>query len=105
MAEGNIRHFQEAMMATKKIKVKQKDPSEVTKLQIITDAGGGAIQFSAHPKPEDRVKIPDGTKLEVLDAPIRGAGASNPDYYYITDSASNGNFRRYFIKVEDTTSV
>ena len=92
-------------MATKKIKVKQMDANEVTKLQIITAAGGGAIQFSAHPKPEDRVKVPNGTKLEVLDAPIRGAGASNPDYYYITDSPTNGNFRRYFIKVEDTAAV
>lgn len=92
-------------MATKKVKVKQSDANEVTKLQIILDADGAAIQFGAHVKPEDRVKIPNGTKLEVLDAPIRGAGASNPDYYFITDTATNGNFRRYFIKVADTAAV
>ena len=93
------------MMVTKKIKVKQNDANEVTKLQIITAVEGGALLFGAHPKPEDRVKIPNGTKLEVLDPPIRGAGASNPDYYFITDSPSNGNFRRYFIKAEDTAAV
>lgn len=88
-------------MATKKVKVKQKDPNEITKLQIITDSASGVIQFAAHEKKEDRVRIPDGTALEVLDAPIRGAGISNPQYYYITDAPSNGSFRRYFIKVED----
>ena len=92
-------------MATKKVKVKQNDANEVTKLQIITSAGGGAILFGPHPKPEDRVKIPNGTKLEVLDTPIRGSGASNPEYFFIADTPSNGNFRRYFIKVEDTAPV
>ena len=88
-------------MATKKVKVKQGDPGERTKLQIIDAYESGTIQFAAHANPADRVKIPEGTVLEVLDAPIRGAGASNPDYYYITDSPSNGNYRRYFIKAED----
>ena len=90
-------------MATKKVKVRQNDPNEITKLQIVLNSGGGAIQFGAHEKAADRVKVPNGTELEVLDAPIRGAGLSNPDYFYITDVPSNGNFRRYFIKVEDVT--
>jgi hypothetical protein len=90
-------------MATRKVKVRQNDPNEVTKLQIILNSAGGAIQFGAHEKPEERVKVPNGTVLEVLDAPIRGAGLSNPDYFFITDNPSNGNFRRYFIKIEDVT--
>jgi hypothetical protein len=92
-------------MVTKKVKVHQNDANEATKLQIITAVENGVILFGAHPKPEERVKIPNGTKLEVLDPPIHGAGASNPMYYYITDNASNGNFRRYYIKVEDTAAA
>ena len=92
-------------MAIKKVKVMQKDPNEVTKLQIITLVEGGKITFGAHPNAADRVKIVDKTVLEVLAAPIRGAGISNPDYYYIADTKANGNFRRYFIKVDDTAAV
>jgi hypothetical protein len=92
-------------MVIKKVKVKQKDPNEVTKLQIITSSEAGGITFGPHPKVEDRVKIPDKTVLEVLDAPIRGTGLSNPDYYFIADSKANGNFRRYFIKKEDVVAA
>ena len=92
-------------METKKVKVKQQDANEVTKLQILTAVESGALLFGPHPKPEDRVKVPDGTKLEVLSAPVTGGGTSHPQYYYITDSASNGNFRRYFVKVDDTVAA
>jgi hypothetical protein len=91
------------MMATKKVTVRQSDPNETTKLQIITAYEDGMIVFGAHEKTEDRVKVADGTALEVLDDPIRGAGLANPDYYYITDSSANGSYRRYFIKVEDVS--
>lgn len=89
-------------MGTKKVTVDQKDAGEVTKAQIITGNVNGVLQFATHSDADDRVKIPDGTKLEVVDATIRGGGASNPEYYYITDNSSNKAFRRYFIKKEDT---
>ena len=92
-------------MVTKTVKVKQADADEVTKLQIITSVEAGAITFAAHPKAEDRVKIKDGTRLVVLDTPIRGTGLSNPDYYFIADTPSNGDFRRYFIKAADVVDV
>lgn len=90
-------------MGTKKVTVDQKDADEVTKAQVITGNVNGVLQFAAS---EPRVKIQDGTKLEVMDSSIRGGGASNPEYYYIADVAFNkqerGDFRRYFIKKEDT---
>ena len=92
-------------MVIKRVKVKQKDADEVTKLQIITSVEAGAITFGAHPKAEDRIKVPNGTRLDVLDALIRGTGLSNPDYYFIADTSSNGNFRRYFIKAEDVVNA
>jgi hypothetical protein len=88
-------------MATKTVHVHSHDAK--TNLQIIKDSINGVPLFEPHEKQADRVRPPDGTALEVVSTTVKGSGLSNPEYYYITDSPSNGNFRRYYIKKEDVS--
>lgn len=91
---------------TKKVRVDTKDADEFTKAQILTGNVNGVLQFAAHEDSADRVKIKNNTELVVMKTPIRGGGASNPDYYYIADSSKNPEkLRRYFIKKEDAKDV
>jgi hypothetical protein len=64
----------------------------------------GVPVFQPHKDKADRVQPPKGTKLLVVSKTIQGSGIdinNLPEYYYITDSPSNGSYRRYFIKKED----
>lgn len=88
-------------MATKSVKVKPVDQKPDTNLQIIAGVEGGAPVFEPHKNQADRVKISAGTTLEVLDPPMITGGTTGAQYYYITDSTKNGNFRRYFIRAQD----
>jgi hypothetical protein len=90
----------ESTMATKSVKVNPVDQKPDTNLQIIASVEAGAPVFEPHKNQAERVKIAKGTALEVLDPPIH-SGAGGAQYYYITDSTKNGNFRRYFIRAQD----
>ena len=74
-----------------------------TNLQLITDIVNGVPLFEPHANKAARVSPPNNTPLEVLATTIKGSGLNNPEYYYITDNPTNGNFRRYFIKKEDVS--
>jgi hypothetical protein len=88
-------------MATKSVTVKPSDQKPNTNLQIIAGVEGGFPVFEPHKNQADRVKIASGTSLAVLDPPMRSGGTTGAQYYYIEDTANNGNFRRYFIRAED----
>ena len=96
-------------MAAKTVVV---DPEKVNaNCQIITEYDddnpgfpAGVPVFEPHKDQAARVQPPEGTRLNVVSKTIKGSGIDPnnlPEYYYITDSPSNGAYRRYFIKKED----
>ncbi len=90
-------------MPTKTVHVKQRSGNQSVNLQIVANSEAGVPLFEPHEKPADRVKPPVGTALEVMSHTVTGSGLGSPQYYFITDSPSNGNFRRYFIKLDDVS--
>jgi len=91
-------------MATKTVKVHAGDGQTTTNLQIIVGKENGIPVFEPHKNQADRVKIANGTQLVVLNEEFGNVPASSL-YYYIADVPKNGNFRRYFIKVNDVKNV